>query len=80
MLFVTATTLTAGIQLVSGSFPAMVQTGAATGNHYLVLKGTLSIAMTVFVIACVAALLLMAVGRWVAVLSGAVPVRAEKGD
>ena len=46
----------------------------------MVLKGTLSIAMTVFVIACVAALLLMAVGRWVAVLSGAVPVRAEKGD
>jgi carbon starvation protein len=77
MVFVTATTLTAGVQLVSGQFPAMVQTGAATGNQYLVLKGTLSIAMTVFVIACVAALLLMAVSRWLAVLSGAVPVRAE---
>jgi carbon starvation protein len=77
MLFVTATTLTAGVQLVSGPFPAMIQTGSATGNNYLVLKGTLSIAMTVFVIACVAALLLMAVARWVAVLSRAVPVRAE---
>ncbi len=78
MLFVTATTLTAGVQLVSGPFPAMIRAGSASGNHYLVLKGTLSIAMTVFVIACVAALLLMAVARWAAVLSGAVPVRVEE--
>jgi carbon starvation protein len=77
MLFVCTTTLTAGSQLVTGQFPALVQAGAAAGDHYLILKGTLSIAMTLFVIACVAALLLMAVSRWLAVLSGAVPVRAE---
>jgi carbon starvation protein len=70
MLFVCTTTLTAGYQLVTGQFPALVRSG-------LVLKGTLSIVMTFFVIACVAALLLMAVSRWLAVLSGAVPVRAE---
>ena len=80
MLFVTATTMTAGVQMVSGQFPALVRAGAEAGNNYLVLKGTLSIAMTVFVIACVASLLLMAVSRWVAVLAGAVPVRPESEE
>jgi carbon starvation protein len=68
MLFVTATTMTAGAEMVGSQFPAMIQAGQ-------VWKGTLNIALTVFVMASVGALLLIAVGRWVVVLGGAVPVR-----
>jgi carbon starvation protein len=62
MLFVTGTTLTAGAQVVGSQFPAMISAGQ-------VVKGSLNIALTVFVIACVGTLLLMAVGRWLAVLA-----------
>ncbi len=68
MLFVTATTLTAGTQLVTTQFPAMIQRG-------LFWTGVLNIGLTVFVIACVGTLLLLAASRWVAVLNGMVPTR-----
>jgi carbon starvation protein len=61
MLFVTATTLTAGAQMVGRQFPAMIESGQQ-------LKGTLNIVLTVFVIACVGMLLLMAASRWATVL------------
>jgi carbon starvation protein len=57
MVFVTSTTLTAGAQLVGIQFPAMIVAGQTA-------KGVLNIALTVFVIACVAMLLLIAVSRW----------------
>ena len=41
------------------------------------LKGTLNIGLMVFVMTCVAALLLTSVARWLAVLRGVIPVRAE---
>jgi carbon starvation protein len=66
MLFVTATTLTAGTQMVGVQFPAMIRQGD-------VWKGSLNIALTVFVVTSVGTLLLMAVVRWVAVLGGMVP-------
>jgi carbon starvation protein len=66
MLFVTATTLTAGTQMVGVQFPAMIKGGQ-------VWKGVLNIILTVSVIACVGSLLLMAVSRWVGVLTGMVP-------
>jgi carbon starvation protein len=70
MLFVTATTMTAGAQMVGVQFPALIQSGQA-------VKGYLNIALTVFVVASVGMLLLIAVSRWIAVLAGMVPVQAE---
>jgi carbon starvation protein len=70
MLFVTATTMTAGAQMVSVQFPGLIEKGQ-------VLTGWLNIALTIFVVASVGTLLLMAVGRWVAVVSGMVPATQE---
>jgi carbon starvation protein len=66
MLFVTATTLTAGGEMIGIQFPAMIHGGQQA-------TGILNIALTVFVITCVGALLLMAVARWVAVTAGMMP-------
>ena len=63
MLFVTATTMTAAAEMVGTRFPAMIQGGQ-------VLKGGLSMAMTIFVIACVGTLLLLAMSRWIMVWRG----------
>jgi carbon starvation protein len=70
MLFVTATTMTAGVEMVGGRFLGMIQSGQ-------VLKGALNLTMTVFVMACVGALLLLAVGRWLAVARGVIPARPD---
>jgi carbon starvation protein len=66
MLFVTATTMTAGAQMVGVQFPQMIQAGQA-------LKGYLNIALTVFVVASVGMLLLLAISRWAGVLAGMIP-------
>jgi carbon starvation protein len=74
MLFVTATTMTAGAQMVGVQFPLMIQAGQA-------LKGYLNIALTVFVVASVGMLLLLAVSRWAGVLAGMIPgTQTEKGS
>jgi carbon starvation protein len=70
MLFVTATTMTAGVEMCSRTFPGMIRQGQ-------VWTGVLNLAMTIFVMTCVGTLLLMAVARWLAVLRGLVPVRPE---
>jgi carbon starvation protein len=70
MLFVSATTLTAGAEMVGQRFPGMIAKGK-------VLKGALNMTMTVFVIVCVAVLLLLAVTRWFLVARGLIPVRKE---
>jgi carbon starvation protein len=72
MLFVTATTMTAGAEMVGKAFPQRIRDGQ-------VLTGALNIALTVFVMTCVAALLLMAAARWLAVARGLVPARREPG-
>jgi carbon starvation protein len=66
MLFVTATTLTAGAQMVGVQFPALISQGQA-------VKGILNIVLTLFVIGCVGMLLLLAVSRWVAIVTGLIP-------
>jgi carbon starvation protein len=66
MVFVTATTMTAAAQLVGIQFPDMIRSGK-------VLTGWLNIALTLFVVLCVALLLLMAVARWIAALAGMSP-------
>jgi carbon starvation protein len=70
MLFVTATTMTAGAQMIGVQFPALIESGQK-------VKGVLNIALALFVIVCVGLLLLMAASRWIAVLSGAIPVRPD---
>jgi carbon starvation protein len=69
MLFVTATTMTAGVQMV-GQFRALMAGGE-------VLKGLLNLGLTLFVMVSVSLVVLMAVARWVAVLSGIVRPRPE---
>jgi carbon starvation protein len=77
MLWVCSTTLTAATNLVTYRFPAMIDAGRKLGDAGAkqVLTGYLSIAMTVFVVACVGSLVLWAVARWVGVWLGKVPVR-----
>jgi carbon starvation protein len=60
MLWVITTTFTAGVQLVTIQFPERIAQG---GNA--ALSGILSTVFTVFVMACVAVLLLLSVSRWV---------------
>jgi carbon starvation protein len=74
MLFVTATTLTAGAQMIP-QFLRRVDSGA-----WGPVKGYLNVGLMVFVMSCVGALLLMAMARWVAVARGLVPIRAEAGN
>jgi carbon starvation protein len=60
MLFVITTTMTAGVQLITDQFPRMIRGGKT-------VTGYLNIGLTVFVMTCVATLLLIAVSRWVTV-------------
>jgi hypothetical protein len=76
MLFVTATTMSAATEMVLKRFPAMI----SSGQPGLVLKGLVSLPTTIFVIACVLALLLLAVSRWVAVFGKLVPVRPDSEE
>lgn len=84
MLFVTTTTMTAGVEMVGSQFPEriragekLVEAGKTVAGNQLMLSGVLSIVFAVFVMACVGALLLMAVSRWVAVLGGMATVEKE---
>jgi carbon starvation protein len=71
MLFVVSTTMTAGVQMVGWTFPAMYASG-------LTVKATLCIVLTVFVMTSVMTLLLLAASRWVAVWGGLVPGRNDR--
>jgi carbon starvation protein len=70
MLFVVSTTMTAGVELITGQFPQMIERGQK-------LTGYLNIALTLFVMCTVGAVLLWAAARWVAVLGGLVPTRRD---
>jgi carbon starvation protein len=73
MLFVTATTLSAAAVMVGDRFPRMI----SSENWGQRIKGWVSLPTTIFVVACVLTLLVLAVSRWIAVLSGGVPVRPD---
>ncbi len=68
MLFVLSTTMTAAYQMCRYSFPVMIGAGQ-------VLKGSLSLATTIFVVTCVLNLLLLAAARCLAVGRGLIPTR-----
>jgi carbon starvation protein len=69
MLFVTATTMTAGAQLIGIQFPDMIRAGK-------VMTGWLNIALTLFVIVCVTLLVLMAAMRWIAAVTRMIPTQS----
>jgi carbon starvation protein len=73
MLFVTATTMTAGVEMVRYRFPAMIESGQK-------ITGAMSLVMTIFVMTCVGTLVLMAASRWIAVAKGWAPVRPEEDE
>jgi carbon starvation protein len=70
MLFVTATTMTAGVEM-SRQFWEMIK---QPDQEW---KGALNLSLTVFVVACVGMVLLTAVSRWVAVMARIVPARVD---
>jgi carbon starvation protein len=70
MIFVSTTTLTAAKIMVWTTFPAMIARGEEAGNAKQVLAGQLSLGLTVFVVACVCALVVWCVARWVGVWMG----------
>src|SRR5262245_4350760 len=78
MLFVTTTTMTAGGKMIP-QFIRLTEMGPPIG--WSTTKGVLNVSLTVFVITCVVVLLFIAAGRWLAVLTGAMPARraAEPG-
>lgn len=74
MLFVISTTMTAGVQMISKQFPAMIAQGGSRA-----LAGYLNIGLTLFVLLCVLVLLLNAAVRWVTVwLSSGLAVVANE--
>lgn len=70
MLFVLTTTTTAGYSEITGKFWGMIKAGS-------VVRGYLNIGLTFFVMTCVGIILVIAVKRWLAVLSGRVAVKVE---
>jgi carbon starvation protein len=85
MLFVTSTTLTASVTMVTGRFARMIAEGrdkvaAGTGDavaigEKMILTGYLNSALTVFVVTCVLALLFWSAARWLTVWLGLGTVR-----
>ncbi len=67
MLFVIATTSTAGIQMSSGKFARMLMDGIGGGNIEQIVKGGLNLFFTLFILAAVMLILGEAVIRWVRV-------------
>jgi carbon starvation protein len=70
MIFVTTTTMTAGVQLVGGQWPVLYRQGRG-------IQATLNIGLTVFVIASVGSLMILAVSRWILVLTGSEPIKRQ---
>ena len=70
MLFVLTTTTTAGYSEITGKFWGMIKAGS-------VVRGYLNIGLTFFVMTCVGIILVIAIKRWLAVLSGRVAVKVE---
>jgi carbon starvation protein len=71
MIFVTTTTMTAGVQLIGSQWPVLYSQGRG-------VQATLNIALTVFVIASVGSLMLLAISKWIVVLTSAEKVKVPK--
>jgi carbon starvation protein len=69
MLFVTATTMSAGA-ILAQRFIDSIRQGEASANATLVFNGWLNLLLTIFVVASVGFLLLIAMAKWITVLTG----------
>ncbi len=69
MLFVTTTTMTAGVQM-AGQFMQDIQGGKA-------LRGSLNLGLTLFVMVSVGMILVLSISRWVGVGAGLLKVRGD---
>jgi len=65
MVFVLATTTTAGFEMIGWRFPAMMQ----SPNEMTRLTGLLSLLLTLFVMTSVLCLVLIAINRWILLLT-----------
>ncbi len=86
MIFVVATTVTAGTILLTQRFPAMiakgqqlVENGDASGQK-LILTGYLNSALTLFVMCTVGAVLAWCAARWLGYSMGAIPARSDNPE
>ena len=70
MLFVVATTMTAGVELLFVQFPAKYDEGYK-------VAAVLNIVMTLFTMSTVGAVLVWCAARWVGVLGGLIPTRTD---
>ncbi len=70
MLFVATTTLTAATQMI----PQFLRLAGEWGE----LKTGLNVALMMFVILCVVALVIQAIARWLAVWRGVAPIRSDE--
>lgn len=65
MLFVIASTMTAGFQMIRGPFSSLWRTGWKQNDYALLIKGGLNIGLTLFMMIAVSAILLQALSRWI---------------
>jgi carbon starvation protein len=72
MLFVTATTMSAGV-IMSGNFYDMIEAGQT-------LRGSLNLGLTLFVMVSVGFILLLAASRWIGVAGGMIKSRTTEAD
>lgn len=70
MLFVVGTTMSAGVTLVTVSFPKMYTDGKE-------VAAVLNIVLTLFVMSTVGAVLIWSFARWMGVYSGVIPTRSD---
>jgi carbon starvation protein len=65
MLFVIASTVTAGYRMITGQFFNLVTDGLHQHDPAKWIKGAINIALTVFILAAVATILFQALTRWI---------------
>ena len=70
MLFVTVTTLTAGTQMIRGTFWGQLAGGWRAGDWPLAARGGLNTAAVLFLLVCFLVIIAAAVGRWFDALRG----------
>ena len=70
MLFVIASTTTAGIQMSSGKFSPMLVTGLQKHDYAMALKGGLNLFFTLFILAAVLLIVSESIMRWIRCRAG----------
>jgi carbon starvation protein len=76
MLFVTTTTMTAGVQMAE-RFWGDIRDGSRLHDNAVLLRGALNLGLTLFVMVSVGMILLLAVSRWYGVGMGIIKARSE---